>query len=110
MATKLNLIIDQGSEFSNNFTVAYANGDAQDLSGFTGRAQMRKAPSSSTAKDFTVAVANSGVVTLTMDSSYTANIDAGRWLYDCEIVSAANNVTRVREGIVTVTPEITRSS
>lgn len=109
MATKLNLTIDQGSEFANTFTVVYANGTAWDLTGYTGRGQMRKSPTSSTAKDFTVSPVANGQVTLSMTSAYSANVAAGRWLYDVEVVAANGDVTRVREGIVTVTPEMTRS-
>jgi len=109
MATKSNLTIDQGSNYSITVDLTTANGSAMDLAGYTGRGQMRKSPSSSTAKDFTVAVANNGIVTLSMSAAYTANITAGRWLYDVEVISDSDVVTRVLEGIVTVTPEITRS-
>ena len=43
-----------------------------------------------------------------MDSDYTANIAAGRYLYDVEVVSSADVVTRVLQGIATISPEITR--
>lgn len=109
MATKSNLTIDQGSNYSVIVDLTTANGSAMNLTGYTGRGQMRKSPYSSTAKDFTVAVANTGTVTLSMTSDYTSNITSGRWLYDVEVISDSGIVTRVLEGIVTVTPEITRS-
>lgn len=108
MATKSNLTIDQGSDYNITIDLTTANGSAMDLAGYTGRSQMRKSASSSTAKNFTVSVANSGSVSLSMTADYTANITAGRWLYDVEVVSSADVVTRVLEGIVTVTPEMTR--
>jgi len=50
-----------------------------------------------------------GTVLLTMSSNTTANIAAGRYVYDVEITGGeANTVTRVVEGIVTVTPNVTR--
>jgi hypothetical protein len=55
-----------------------------------------------------VTVANSGTVTLSLSANATANISYGRYVYDCEITSNAAIVTRVQEGIVTVTPEVTR--
>lgn len=108
MATKSNLTIDQGSTYSITVDLTTANGSSMDLAGYSGRAQMRKSATSSSYKDFTVAVANTGSVTLSMTADYTANINAGRWLYDVEVVNGST-VTRVLEGIVTVTPEITRS-
>ena len=108
MAVKANLIIDQGSDYNVTIDVQYANGTSYDLSGFTGRAQMRKSPFSSTNYDFTVTTANSGTVTLEMTSAYTANVTAGRYLYDVEVISSANVVTRVLQGIATVSPEITK--
>lgn len=108
MAIRSNLTIDQGSDYSITVDLVSANGDPMNLSGYTGRSQLRKHPDSVNSKEFTVEVANSGSIILSMDSVYTANITAGRYMYDAEIVSSANVVTRVIQGIVTVTPEITR--
>lgn len=108
MAIKSNLVIDQGSDYTVTVNLTDENGDALDLTDYTGRAQMRKSPTATTKKDFTVAVNEAGSITLSMTSAYTAAITAGRYMYDAEIISSANAVTRVIEGIVTVTPEITR--
>ena len=108
MAIKSNLIIDQGSDYTITVSLTDQNGAALNLTGYTGRAQMRKSPTSTTNKDFTVSVNVSGSITLSMTSEYTSGITAGRYMYDAEIISANNTVTRVIEGIVTITPEITR--
>ena len=108
MATKVNLVIDQGTTFSTIITVADAEGVALDLSNYTGAAQMRRHYSSTNSTSFVVTVANSGTVTLSLSANATANIPYGRYVYDCEITSNAAIVTRVQEGIVTVTPEVTR--
>jgi hypothetical protein len=108
MATKANLVIDQGTTFSTIITVADAEGVALDLSNYTGAAQMRRHYSSTNSTSFVVTVANSGTVTLSLSANATANIPYGRYVYDCEITSNAAIVTRVQEGIVTVTPEVTR--
>jgi hypothetical protein len=78
------------------------------LAGYTGAAQMRRHYSSTNSTAFVVTVANSGSVTLSLSANATANISYGRYVYDCEITSNAAIVTRVQEGIVTVTPEVTR--
>ena len=111
MAIKSNLTIDQGSDFTATITVSNESGTVINLTDYTGRGQMRKSPFTSTYHAFTVTVSDpeAGEVTLAMNSSTTAAITAGRYLYDVEVVSSGGTVTRIVEGIATVTPEITKS-
>lgn len=110
MATKANLIIDQGATFTTTVNLTDTNGDPIDLTGYTGAAQMRKSyTSSSAAATFTVATGGAnGSITLSLSANATANISGGRYLYDVELTDASNTVSRVFEGIVTVNPNITR--
>ena len=110
MAIISNLTIDQGSSFRAEIDVTDSDGDALDLDGYTGAAQMRKSYSSSTATDFTVEFPNrtGGVVRISLTSTQTNALKAGRYLYDVEITSAGGDVTRVVEGQVEVTPGVTR--
>lgn len=109
MAIKANLVIDQGADFSTEIDVTDENGNVVDLTGWTVAAQMRKHYTSSSFFSF---VANTtgaaGQVTLTMNAATTATITSGRYVYDCELTSTANVVSRLIEGIVTVTPQVTR--
>jgi hypothetical protein len=70
---------------------------------------MRKNYASTTAYDFTT-TDNEGLgqIFLQMSSSITSQLEPGRYLYDVEITSTAGEISRVVEGIVTVTPGITR--
>lgn len=108
MAQKLNLIIDQGTSFLTSFTVNDDAGDPINFSGYTGSAQLRKHYTSTNAVSFVVTASSLGVVELSMDSNTTGSIEAGRYVYDCELVAPANTTSRVVEGIVTVTPQVTR--
>lgn len=109
MAIKANLQIDQGANFSTEIDVLDDNGDVVNLTGYTGAAQMRKHYTSSTATNFTVAInAPAGTVTLSMSAATSANVTPGRYVYDCELTSSSNVVSRLVEGIVTVTPQVTR--
>lgn len=109
MATKLNLLVDQGADFTTSINLNDNTGVAIDLSSFTGRAQMRKHYTSSNSVSIDVSASNSGVITLSLSSAATANIVAGRYVYDVELVdSSSNTVSRIVEGIVTVTPNVTR--
>lgn len=107
MATRANIVIDQGTTFNTEVSLTDENGDPLDLSAYTANAQIRKWYSSSNSTAFTTALSN-GTITLSLTPTQTANIESGRYVYDIVIRSNANVVTRVVEGIVTVTPRVTR--
>jgi hypothetical protein len=108
MATKLNLFIDQGTDFSTTIEVEDEAGVPVNLSTYTGRAQMRKHYTSNAYNTFTVAGYANGNIVISMNSSTTANISGGRYVWDLEVVSSGNVVSRIVEGIVTINPEVTR--
>lgn len=107
MAQKINITIDQGTTFNTSFIVADENDELIDFTGYTANSQMRKSYSSSTSYAFTVAASNAGVVTLSMSANTTNSISAGRYVYDVEVENAGVR-SRIAEGIVTVTPQVTR--
>ena len=109
MATKANLVIDQGSTFLVELDLKDENGDVLQLGGYTANSQMRKwYTSSSAAAVFATNVNTSnGTLTLSLTSEETSGLVAGRYVYDVEIQNNTS-VTRILEGIVTVTPQVTR--
>lgn len=109
MATKANLVIDQGATYTTTVNLVDGNGDPLDLTGYTGTAQMRKSYTSSNSVTFTVTTgAANGTVTLALTANATANIAGGRYLYDVELTDAGGTVSRVLEGIITLNPNVTR--
>lgn len=110
MAISYNLFIDQGTTFSANVTVKDRTNTVRDLTGYTSRSQMRRSHYSSNSVSFTTSIGTptSGNVTLTLTDAATANLKPGRHVYDVEIISSANVIERIYEGIVTVYPEVTR--
>jgi len=108
MATKLNLFIDQGTDFSTTIDVGDEEGNPINLSSYTGRSQMRKHYTSATFFSFGVAGDSQGRITVSMNAATTANIAGGRYVWDLELVSTGNVVSRIVEGIVTINPEVTR--
>lgn len=111
MAAKANIVIDQGANFSTTITVTDDSGSVVDLSGYTAEGQIRKHYTSSTKVDFTISFVSprsSGQVTLSLSSANTGAMEAGRYVYDVELTSAANVISRMVEGIATVTPQVTR--
>ena len=110
-AADYNLIVDQGSEFAVEFTLK-EDGSVKDLTGYSARAQMRKIKTASTvAATFTctIAIPTNGVVKMVLDNATTKNLAAGRYFYDLEIHTASDAiVTRIMQGEVEVTQEVTR--
>lgn len=108
MATVNNIVIDQGTTFSLSIVMTNSDGSAKDLTDYTVTAQLRKSYYSSTSTDFTVATVDlSGEITLSLTAAQTGSLKAGRYVYDCEAASASETL-RVVEGIVTVTPQVTK--
>ena len=109
MASKANLEIDQGATFSTDLTLEDDNGDLISLVGYTANSQIRKwYTSSNAAATFTTSInTTSAVITLSLTANQTGDLTSGRYVYDVEISSGAT-VSRVVEGIVTVTPQVTR--
>lgn len=108
MATKANIVIDQGADFVTTVTVTDDNGQAIDLSTYTGAAQIRKHYTSLTYYTFDVDTNDEGIVTLTLSANTSNNITPGRYVYDCELTSGDGTKSRIVEGIVTIAPQVTR--
>jgi hypothetical protein len=108
MAAKVNLVIDQGTTFNATFNVLNTNDNPIDFTSYTITSQMRKSYLSSNAYSFTTAGSNTGSLTLSMSSNTTTAIWPGRYVYDVDVVDLFGNRSRIVEGIVTVTPEVTR--
>jgi hypothetical protein len=109
MAAISNLYIDQGSTFSAIITIKGSDGNPINLTGFTVASQMRKSYGSTTAYSFVTTVhdALSGKVKLFLSAENSSLIKPGRYLYDIEITINSTK-TRVVEGLVILTPEITK--
>ena len=110
MAAFSELVIEQGASFNSTLNVEDTAGSAINLYAYTANSQMRKSYYSSTAYTITANVTGiaNGEITLSMSAANTANLSAGRYLYDVKITSPSDYVTRVVEGIVTVLPSVTR--
>ena len=110
MAAVSNLYIDQGTTYSVTITVTNDAGTARNLTGYSARSQLRKSFYTTSNTAFTVSINNpsEGEIDLALTASQTANIKAGRYVYDVELVSNTNAVERIVEGIITVYPEATR--
>ncbi len=110
MAGFVELTAEQGANLTTTITVNDSAGDALNLVGYSVASMARKSYASSNSTSFTASVtdASTGLITLEMPASTTANLTSGRYVYDVVITSSADVKTRVIEGILTVLPSVTR--
>lgn len=112
MATKANISVDQGTTFSTQIDLTDENDDPIDLSAYTANGQVRRWYSSSDPSATFVANTGTntaaGILTLSLSANQTSNLEYGRYVYDVKLTDASNTITRIVEGIVTVTPRVTR--
>lgn len=109
MATYSELTIEQGATFTANVTLIDSLNQYVNLANYTANSQMRKSYAATTAYNFTITTLNSanGTLMISMSAANTANIKAGRYVYDL-IIQDNSSKTRAVEGIVTVLPSVTR--
>lgn len=105
------IVIKRGTTFTLGLTLKKANGVPMDLTGMTARSQVRKTYTDpQIAATFTITFASNrktGKLTLTLEEIDTRVISITSGVYDLELVDSAI-VTRILEGKVQVTPEVTK--
>lgn len=107
-----NLIIHTNTDFEQTFVFEDTTTNSSlNLAGYSGCSQLKRYESSSKTADFTVTFSNdrtTGKVTLSMGSTTTAAIKAGKYFYDVLLNSPQGVTTRVVEGTVLVKQSVTR--
>ena len=114
-AATLDILIEQGATFVLNLVWQDSTGAAIDLSLFTADMQVRSKVSdtnilleASTANGYIVLGGPAGTIAITVPAAVTAALTATRGVYDLEITSPTGTVTRLVEGDVEVSLEVTR--
>jgi len=116
MATRANFIIDQGTTFNTTINLSQTDGTLFQLDDYTARGKIRKSYSSSTATTFTASISENSpsqdTVSISLNSDQTGSLQAGRYVYDVEVVdssSSPDTVTRILEGHIEITPSVTQT-
>lgn len=106
------LTLDQGATFITTLDLTNDDNTPLDVTNQTFSAEIRKSYYSTNATaNLVVTVvgdAANGSIRMEMDAANTANIKPGRYVYDLKMTSDANVTIRIVEGILTVTPQVTR--
>jgi hypothetical protein len=101
--------IEQGADYGLEFTVVDEDGELYDLSGTVScAAQVRATKDASASIAFTGSVnATTSVVTLSMSNTVTSGFSYWSGYWDCEL-TVDGVVTRVLEGSVTISQQVTQ--
>jgi hypothetical protein len=112
-AATTNLIIDQGATWEITFTYKDSNGPVN-LSSSTAALQLRTSyDAASPSLSLTspsggiVLGGTAGTIAITASATQTGALVAGEYVYDLEITTGTK-VTRLVQGRITVTPQVTR--
>lgn len=113
--------IEQGATFQLHLSLKDVNQNALDLTGWTGKCQLRSRPEAPTFIDVPVTIltpATIGVVQLNLTSDQTAAIPVNPtrgatiyptpYVYSIDLVKPTGEVYRIMQGIAEVSPEVTR--
>ena len=108
-AGKYDLVLDQGSDYATTLTLT-KDGSAINLTNFTARAHIRATKEASNYVPFVMSFPDrtAGQATMTLPSPTSSSMAARQYLYALEIESSSSVVTRIIEGSLTLTREITR--
>jgi hypothetical protein len=105
--------INAGSTFVLGLTLKKANGTLFDLTGYTGRSQLRKSHIDSTVEaTFHIAFDSNrktGKMSIGLSEAETIALTLVSGVYDIELIDASGSiVTRIIEGKAKISPEVTR--
>lgn len=104
--TKTNFPLPQGTNFSKTLTVLDTDGEQVDVSGYDhANCSIKKHFGSSNSYTLTCNISSNTII-LSSNATYSANIEAGRYVYDVKLYDASNNISRPFEGFILVTPKV----
>ena len=107
----IDLFVDQGTDYQTNMDLKNDDGTPMSVAGYTFTGQLRKSHYSTNLPAnliVTIIDGPNGNLKITMASEVTANIKPGRYVYDILMMDTTDVTIRIMEGIVTVTPQVTR--
>lgn len=115
MTANYDFTINQGSDVSLPILLKDCAGEAIDLTGYSIAMQIRRFRASETAIDTLESAgdriemdATAGKFTLRFPHEITETYPVAKLVYDIEITSGGGEITRVLQGAITVSGEVTR--
>jgi hypothetical protein len=112
-AIKKDIKVEQGAKFVLNIAVQNADKTPKDLTGYSGKMQVRPAPGgtllmeASTANGFLTINAPGGIVMINVPSTTTDPMVWTNGVWDLEISTSTADVIRLAEGFASLSQEVT---
>ncbi|GAA4626653.1 hypothetical protein GCM10023196_035750 [Actinoallomurus vinaceus] len=113
-AAPYDITIEQGATWRTTLTVKDATGAAVDLTGYSARMQIRPSVESTTvllelATGSGITITGpAGQIALVITATATTGINWTGAVYDLELTAPGGDVTRLLQGRVALSPEVTR--
>jgi hypothetical protein len=114
MAAVFNIEIDQGADFEQLLTIRDDNDNPRDITGFNFRASARVNLESEVLFNFSFEIANqttnTGEVTMSLGHALSSAVPytlGNKFIYDVEMVDNLGKVSRVMQGVITFSNEVT---
>ena len=100
----VNIVIEKGTSFEATYNVTNSDDSVYSLTNQSATAKIRKHPTATTSKSFTTSITTAtGEIKISMGSTVTAELTAGRNYYDVIIThSTTGKVTKIFEGTAIV--------
>ena len=107
MAISRNVLFYQGSNGVIRTSLTDASENAVDLSFFTITAKAKKHHGSQNTYVFFTEGYSNGIISCSLTAEETANMDAGRYVYDIEVTeNSSNAITRIQHGLLIIKPNV----
>ncbi len=116
-AANYDILIEQGATFKLNLRWKDGDGNGIDLDGYEARMQIRKSSQSnnveleltSDGSDESITFGSDyGFINIEVDANITSGFDIRRGVYDLELIAPSGEITRLIQGSVTISPEVTK--
>lgn len=110
MALYVDLYVDQGANFSSNIIATNASTNAAiNIASYSFTGRIKKSHFTSNVADtFICTKLNSanGVLSISLPSANTANIEQGRYVYSVKMTTANGSTSKLQEGSLIVLPDV----
>jgi hypothetical protein len=109
-ASRADLLIDQGADYSATVIVQNIDGTPADLTGWTAKAQLRRGPADAAPEvehEIATTVQAPQTVLLSIPHADTTLL-TGRYAWDLDLISPTNQIVTVLQGAAIIDAEVTR--
>lgn len=104
----INIVIAQGTDFSEIFVSQETDGSTTNLDGYSGVSKIKKHPGALKSSSFTVGITSTtGEVSIAMTAAASTKLQPGRYFYDVYLTAPSGSISRLVEGQADVTAGIT---